>query len=160
MDGVIFCAEAYTVNQSFYDEHLDELDPGIRYVDAGREISMQEYYRELRSRVDLQRRFLESLADAHAILTPTSAQTAWPLSKLSKLSSGEEPRVSYSRNSGIGNYLNLASVSVPCGFDDEGLPIGAMISARPFDDELAFRTAHAYQKATTWHERRPNLSWI
>ena len=156
-NDLIFCAESYAVNQIFYDEHLDELDPEIQYVIAGRDVSVPEYYRELRKRFDLQWRFSESLGDAHAILTPTSAQTAWPLSRFSH---GDRPPVSYARNTAIGNYLNLSSVSVPCAFDANGLPIGAMISARPFDDEISFRIAHAYQKVTAWHESSPDLSWI
>jgi aspartyl-tRNA(Asn)/glutamyl-tRNA(Gln) amidotransferase subunit A len=48
---------------------------------------------------------------------------------------------------------------VPCGFstDPAGLPIGLLIAARPFQDPLALAVAHAYETATEWHERQPDL---
>jgi aspartyl-tRNA(Asn)/glutamyl-tRNA(Gln) amidotransferase subunit A len=50
-------------------------------------------------------------------------------------------------------------VTLPCGFTGVGLPIGLMIHAKPFDETTALRVAHAYEQATAWHQRRPELSW-
>ena len=51
------------------------------------------------------------------------------------------------------------AASVPCGFstDPPGLPIGLQISAKPFQDALVLAIAHAYESATAWHMRRPNI---
>jgi len=59
----------------------------------------------------------------------------------------------------VGNLLNLCAVSVPCGFTAEGLPIGLMIYATPFQEDVALRVAYAYEQATEWHKRRPDLAW-
>ena len=64
------------------------------------------------------------------------------------------------RNTGIGNLLNLCAVSVPCGITAAGLPIGLMIYAKPFAEDMALRVGYAYEQATEWHTRRPDLSWI
>jgi aspartyl-tRNA(Asn)/glutamyl-tRNA(Gln) amidotransferase subunit A len=56
--------------------------------------------------------------------------------------------------------LNLALVpvlSIPCGFTEEGLPIGLQVAARHWQEALALRAAWAYQQATDWHLRRPTL---
>lgn len=53
------------------------------------------------------------------------------------------------------NFLGLPSVSVPCGFDRNGLPIGLMIQGRPFAEGRILKIADAYQRVTDWHERRP-----
>jgi aspartyl-tRNA(Asn)/glutamyl-tRNA(Gln) amidotransferase subunit A len=45
------------------------------------------------------------------------------------------------------------SVSVPCGFTREGLPVGLQISAAPGADHVALRLACAYEQATEWHKR-------
>ena len=50
-------------------------------------------------------------------------------------------------------------MSLPCGFTREGLPIGLMIYAKPFDEAGALRVAWAYEQATAWHRRRADLSW-
>lgn len=62
-------------------------------------------------------------------------------------------------SSGIGNVLNLYAVSVPCGLTAAGLPIGLMIYAKPFAEDLALRVAYAYEQATTWHTCHPDLGW-
>ena len=64
----------------------------------------------------------------------------------------------YLRNTSIGNILNLCGLSVPCGFTKKGLPIGLMIYAKPFQEEMAFRVGHAFQQATEWHLQTPNLA--
>jgi aspartyl-tRNA(Asn)/glutamyl-tRNA(Gln) amidotransferase subunit A len=56
------------------------------------------------------------------------------------------------------NYLGLPSVSVPCGFDRNGLPIGLMIQGRPFAEARILKVADAYQRATDWHRRKPPVS--
>ena len=56
------------------------------------------------------------------------------------------------------NYMGLPSVSVPCGFDSNGLPIGVQIQGRPFGEGRILRMADAYQSDTDWHKRRPKLA--
>ena len=53
------------------------------------------------------------------------------------------------------NYLGLPSMSVPCGFDLNGLPIGLMIQGRPFAEARVLKVADAYQRLTDWHTRKP-----
>ncbi|AMJ62847.1 amidase [Bosea sp. PAMC 26642] len=53
------------------------------------------------------------------------------------------------------NYLGLPSVSVPCGLDSNGLPIGFQIQGRPFAEARVLKIADAYQRDTDWHRRLP-----
>lgn len=156
-EGVVISTEAYAVNRTLLEEHRDALDPLGFWMEAGKDISGVEYYQGLRDQFDLQRRFSDRMSHTHAILAPTCAVPTWPVDKLN---AGGGPPVPYSRNTGIGNYLNISSVSFPCGFSAGGLPIGAMICTRPFDDEIALRIAQAYQQSTHWHTKRPDLAWI
>ena len=71
-----------------------------------------------------------------------------------------ELNVGYLRNTAIGNILNLCGLSVPCGIDAGGLPIGLMLYARPFGEATALRAAAAYQRATAHHLARPALDWV
>jgi aspartyl-tRNA(Asn)/glutamyl-tRNA(Gln) amidotransferase subunit A len=57
--------------------------------------------------------------------------------------------------------MNLAGncgLSLPCGFDADGLPIGMQIMGPPLGEEQVLRVAHAYEQATAWHTRRPELA--
>jgi aspartyl-tRNA(Asn)/glutamyl-tRNA(Gln) amidotransferase subunit A len=48
-------------------------------------------------------------------------------------------------------------VSVRCGFSASGLPIGLQIIGRAFDEARVLRAAYAYEQATAWHTRRPEI---
>ena len=53
------------------------------------------------------------------------------------------------------NTLGLPALSVPCGFDSNGAPIGLQLVGRPFDEALLYRVGHAYQGATDHHRKVP-----
>jgi len=56
------------------------------------------------------------------------------------------------------NYFGLPSISIPCGFSKDGLPIGLMISGPRFSDGKVLALAHAYEQATQWHKKQPPLT--
>ena len=54
------------------------------------------------------------------------------------------------------SMANLPSLSVPCGFDAQGLPLGLQLAGRQWNDALVLRSGVAYQQATQWHRARPS----
>ena len=56
-----------------------------------------------------------------------------------------------------GSYLGLPTVCANAGFTRDGMPIGMQLIARPFDEATALRAGHAFQRATDWHLRVPDL---
>ncbi len=55
------------------------------------------------------------------------------------------------------NLAGLPGMSIPCGFDHQGLPIGLQLISNVLREDLLFHTAHAYEQATEWHKKQP--SW-
>jgi len=55
------------------------------------------------------------------------------------------------------NYLGLPAISVPCGFDPNGCPIGLQIAGRPFAEARVMKLADAWQRDTDFHTRRPPI---
>lgn len=53
------------------------------------------------------------------------------------------------------NLAGLPGLSLPCGFDAQGLPIGLQIIGNVLREDEVFRTAYAYEQATTWHQKLP-----
>ncbi|HAJ34322.1 MAG TPA: Asp-tRNA(Asn)/Glu-tRNA(Gln) amidotransferase GatCAB subunit A [Chloroflexi bacterium] len=53
------------------------------------------------------------------------------------------------------NLAGMCGISVPCGFDHAGLPIGLQIMGPHLGEAVVLRTAHAYEQATAWHKRWP-----
>jgi aspartyl-tRNA(Asn)/glutamyl-tRNA(Gln) amidotransferase subunit A len=57
------------------------------------------------------------------------------------------------------NLSGHPACAVPCGFTDDGLPIGMQLVGRPFDEATVLRVADAFQRLTDFHARRPVLAW-
>jgi len=55
------------------------------------------------------------------------------------------------------NLAGVPAISVPCGFTSAGLPIGLQLIGRHFDEGTILRVAHAYERSTEWHKKRPAL---
>ena len=55
------------------------------------------------------------------------------------------------------NSAGFPALSVPMGFDEDGLPCGLQIVGRPFADGLVLAMGHRYQQLTDWHQRTPPL---
>ncbi|MEI3614744.1 Asp-tRNA(Asn)/Glu-tRNA(Gln) amidotransferase subunit GatA [Pseudogracilibacillus sp. SO30301A] len=53
------------------------------------------------------------------------------------------------------NLAGLPALSVPAGFSEAGLPLGLQIIGKHFDEQTVYRAAHAYEKATNHHKKRP-----
>jgi aspartyl-tRNA(Asn)/glutamyl-tRNA(Gln) amidotransferase subunit A len=61
-------------------------------------------------------------------------------------------------NTGQFNVYGIPAISVPCGFSSAGLPIGLMIAGPRFSEARVLALAHAYERATEWHSRKPPLA--
>jgi aspartyl-tRNA(Asn)/glutamyl-tRNA(Gln) amidotransferase subunit A len=91
----------------------------------------------------------------HAIVAPTAPTTAFPFGEKTS-----DPLQMYLEDifTVAVNLAGLPGISLPCGFDRKGLPIGLQIIGRPMDEGTVLNVAHAYEQATDWHRRQPPLS--
>ncbi len=56
------------------------------------------------------------------------------------------------------NLAGVPGISIPCGFSSTGLPIGLQLLGRHYDETTLLQVADAYQQATDWHRKTPQLS--
>jgi aspartyl-tRNA(Asn)/glutamyl-tRNA(Gln) amidotransferase subunit A len=61
------------------------------------------------------------------------------------------------RNTSPFDVNGWPAISVPCGFTSQGLPMGLQIIGPNGGEPVIFQLAHAYEQATDWHKRRPQL---
>ena len=54
-----------------------------------------------------------------------------------------------------GNLTGAPGISIPCGFDRKGLPIGLLVQGHYFAEAKLLNVAHQYQLATDWHQKAP-----
>jgi aspartyl-tRNA(Asn)/glutamyl-tRNA(Gln) amidotransferase subunit A len=55
------------------------------------------------------------------------------------------------------NLAGLPAISVPCGFDQQGLPVGLQIIGNVLREDAVFQVAYAYEQATAWHNQSPEF---
>ena len=123
-----------------------------RRIDLGATRTGTEYARARRTRDELRRAYADALAAWDAIVLPTTPTTA-PLRAGQDAVAAAAVLTAYTSPF---NLVGLPTISVPCGFDDGGLPIGLQLVARPWAEARLLRVARAYERATSWHERRPH----
>jgi len=128
--------------------------PGIRaLVETGGRISAATYA-EARRELALSRHAIRRVfEEVDVLVTPTTPDLP------SDLAAGAAPARRgpplSARNTTPFNIYGVPTVSVNCGFSKSGLPIGLQISGPAFGDATVLALAHAYQRRTDWHLRRP-----
>ncbi|MGH7305812.1 MAG: Asp-tRNA(Asn)/Glu-tRNA(Gln) amidotransferase subunit GatA [Candidatus Rokuibacteriota bacterium] len=113
------------------------------------------YYGKAQSvRTLVRREFAAAFARVDLIVAPTTPNVAF------KHGEKEDPLSMYLNDVFTipGNLSGIPGVSVPCGFSAKGLPIGLQVLGRPLDEGRVLRAANAYEQATTWRSRRPELA--
>lgn len=155
-------AEACSENGPLLKEHFDQLDPIVSHpMRQGRTHRATDYFRTLRKWSHLRRKLHRTLSDIDILLGPTTPIPAFPIEEIdADMNSYEKFNALYSRNTAVGNILGLCGISLPCGFTSQGLPIGLMIYAKPFQEQLLLRAAFSYEQASDWSKLNPDLSWI
>jgi aspartyl-tRNA(Asn)/glutamyl-tRNA(Gln) amidotransferase subunit A len=142
-----------TRGQGFGQEVKRRIMLGTYALSAG---YFDEYYLKAgRVRTLIRRDFDEAREQCEVLVAPTAPTTAFRIGE--KVG---DPLQMY-----LGDVFTLAlslaglcGLSLPCGFDEEGLPIGLQIMGGPFEEEIVLRVAHAYEQATDWHTRRPPVA--
>jgi aspartyl-tRNA(Asn)/glutamyl-tRNA(Gln) amidotransferase subunit A len=112
------------------------------------------YLKASQVRTLIRRDFDRALAECDVLLTPTAPTTAFKFGE--KI---DDPLQMYLQDvfTLALSLAGLPGLSLPCGFDSKGLPIGLQIMGGAFDETTILRVAHAYEQATEWHKQRPNL---
>lgn len=127
-----------------------------RRLAPGLEISATDYIRMLAARAHIEHRFETALVNGGlaAYLAPTSPHTAEVI-----LSDPNADSTDYSkfRNTTVFDLTRQPSISLPAGFDGDGMPIGLMVTGARWDDARVLRIGHAFQQATEFHLQRAVL---
>ncbi|MGH2778136.1 MAG: amidase family protein, partial [Actinomycetota bacterium] len=150
--------EALEVHRSrgWYPEHADryteETLGSLRYAEQLTDEKIESYRAALPLLVDN----LNSVFEGVDVLAlPTTQVTAPTVDESKGRDDGHRPPVvrTLTRICGPVNVCRLAAASVPCGFDDNDLPIGLQLVGT--DEATVLAVASLYQSLTDWHTRRP-----
>jgi len=111
------------------------------------------YLRAQKVRTLIKQDFDRAFEQVDAIVAPTSPTTAFRIGE--KVDDPLQMYLSDIFTLSV-NLAGICALSLPCGFDAQGLPIGLQVMGPAFDEAAILRVAHAYEQATEWHTRRPS----
>lgn len=160
--GAIFAIELAS-STAYHDctlaaGHTALFSPDVReLVEMGRFVTGPDYLKAEQVRTLLMRDFARILSQADVILTPTSPLTAWRSGEWTVDIGGQDESVLAAswRLTYPFNLTGLPAISLPCGFDGAGLPIGLQLAGKPFSEARLLRFARCYEQAHDWWARVP-----
>jgi aspartyl-tRNA(Asn)/glutamyl-tRNA(Gln) amidotransferase subunit A len=112
------------------------------------------YLKAQKVRTLIKQGFEEAFKNCDLIITPTAPTTAFALGE--KLQDPLQMYLSDVCTISV-NLAGLPAVSLPCGFDKDGMPIGMQLIGKHFDEATILRVAHHYEQSTPWHAQKPKL---
>ncbi len=158
----IFDAEIYEFHESMAAKTPELYQPLTLFrVQKTVGISATDYIRERRRLMAFRSNAERVFEQVDVVVTPTAPAPAPKLADLEALAIPDVRPFEMKyllRNTAPFSSLFWPSMSVPCGFSSDGLPVGMQISSRPGGDSIVLRVAHAYEQATEWHKRRPTIA--
>ncbi len=157
----IEAAEPSTYHQRWLREQPDSYGADVRsLLEIGEMLLATHYLQAQRYRTLLRQEFLEAFKKVDVFICPTLPFTATKVGAMKVVIENgvEEDMLSaIMQFTGVPSLTGLPSLNVPCGFDPDGLPIGMQVIGRPFDEAFLFRIGAAFQSATDFHKRAPDL---
>jgi aspartyl-tRNA(Asn)/glutamyl-tRNA(Gln) amidotransferase subunit A len=158
--GIVSRVEAATIHAEWMREQSQAYGAHISgRMYPGYAIPAPYYVEALSRRGPILKAFVgEVFSQVDVLVTPT-IRTCLPTLAETDIDHGppgtEQRFMAVSANTRPFNYLGLPAISVPCGFDPNGCPIGLQIAGRPFAEGRILKVADAYQRDTDWHWRIP-----
>jgi aspartyl-tRNA(Asn)/glutamyl-tRNA(Gln) amidotransferase subunit A len=134
-------------------------------------VSAEDYVRDRWATLELRRTIDDAFTDFDLVLMPTLKTEPPVLNDMLKRDMESVRGIAPAGAGGgggmgtrsitsVGAYdsYGIPSISIPCGFTQDGLPVGLMICGPHFSESKVFALANAYEKATAWHTKKPMLT--
>ncbi|MEX2373173.1 MAG: amidase family protein, partial [Dehalococcoidia bacterium] len=154
----IMSVESYEYAEHLMTESPETIgEPVRRRIAVGATTPAHHYSRALDARKLIERRFEETLATEalDGYVLPTSPITAFPID--ADAGRDDAPNTIF-QNTTVFDLTHQPAISVPNGFDEDGLPTGLMVAGSLWQDAQVLRIGDTYQRATDFHLRRPKIA--
>lgn len=155
-------AEPSAWHQRWLRERPGDYGDDVRtLLEAGELLLATHYIHAQRYRAALRAQFIDAFADVDVFLSPTLPFTATDVGQATvEIDPGlpEDMLAAILQFTCIPSLTGLPALSMPIGFDADGLPIGAQVFAKPFEEAEVLRVGAAFQAVTNHHTASPDLT--
>lgn len=157
----IEASEPSAYHQRWLREQPESYGEDVRtLLEVGELLLATHYIQAQRYRSLLRSEFIDAFRDVDIFLCPTLPFTATRVGEASVIIDEGRPEDMLSaimQFTGVPSLTGLPSLNVPCGFDDDGLPIGMQLIGRPFAERMLYRVGAAFQSHTQFHQQTPAI---
>jgi aspartyl-tRNA(Asn)/glutamyl-tRNA(Gln) amidotransferase subunit A len=156
--GTVLRAEAYAYHKEYVSSSPELYQPQtLKRINAGKDITPSAVTQAKQQLEEIRHSVAQVFENVDLLITPTTCVSPFAIADLLDPNTLRDKELLMLRNTRPFNMLGLPTISVPCGFTRTGLPIGLQITGPANGDETVLRLAYAYEQATEWHKRKPNL---
>ena len=157
-DRTLASAEAFAYHEPFVARSPELYQPAtLGRIQAGTEVSASDVLRtscELQASRDAIRKLFD---EVDVLLTPTVPIPPPAIADLREHPEDLRPQeLIMLRNTRPFNVWGIPAISVPCGFTNDGLPIGLQLATAPWREDVVLQAAYGYEQATGWHKKVPS----
>ena len=138
----------------------NQIDPALaRFIERNKDKSATEYIKACFEQGEYWHRIWPFFKKYDLLLTPTVAVPPFELGSFGprEIAGSKVSPLSWMAFTYPFNLTGQPAASVPCGWTDDGLPIGLQIIGRRFDDVTVLRAAAAFEQVSPWADKRPPL---
>ncbi len=154
-------ATQYHESQGYFPAQASKYGDDVRYrLELGRKILAADYLHALDVKREITHEFDAVFENIDVILAPTLPIAAPRIGEKEVVIGGEKETVRSAlvRLNRPANLTGHPAISIPCGFTRSGLPIGLQLIGPHWSEARLLSIALAYEDATEWHKRRPQLA--
>jgi len=146
--------EATAYHLDWMQTRIDDYGPNCRSrLEQGLAIPATDHIQAQRERRLLLQDYLSILESVDVLVVPTSARTAPRFDEEETINSAAVTRQYTSPM----DLTGLPALVVPAGYGDNGMPVTFQVVGRHFDEATVLQAGYAYEQATDWHQRHPQL---
>ena len=151
-------AEAVLAHEATYPSRRDEYGPWFRgWLDMGAKVSGAEYARANNLRAACNGLFREIFETIDVLACPSMPGPPFPVTPEESYGPMDAYDPSLQKFTIPFDFNGTPTLSVPCGFNQDSLPLSLQFVGHPLSESLLCQVGHAYEEATEWHTMRPNL---
>jgi amidase len=162
---VLCSSEAAAAHAANYPSRAREYGPYFREVlQIGSDVTAERLAAARQRRAQISAEFTALLDSVDALVCPAGGAPAWPVSREIQVGSmaayHEAWAAASPRSTDFTMPMDMAgtpAICLPSGFSGEGLPYSIQFAGRHLSEPVLCRIAHAYEQATRWHVRHPNV---
>lgn len=156
--AVIFHSEAARVHAPYREEHEAKYGPHLRGIaEIGESMTDADRAEAQSTRVRFQQQLVTLLGTVDALLCPPAMTAPPPVEAMQEAPADFRLLAMALRYTAPYDLAGVPSLTLPCGFADENVPLALQLVGAPLEEARLLRIGQAYEESTEWHRRHPAL---